>query len=277
MRQIRFDGVTFEPESGLLRRDDGGETTLRPKSAVALSHLLGRAPEIVSREELARAVWPDRRVRDYEAGLSAILHELREALGDDASQPRWLETLPRRGYRLLVTPRPDRRGWRMPVGLWVLAAVLLIGGGVTVWWYSQPPPGWRGQVAVVPVIVYPGAGEEPAAGEPSWLLTDTLIAELWRRRPEGVQVIGRSSLARGDSPRTTARRLGERLGVDWVLYGWARPGDEGWAFTLSLYAMPDAQVRWSATFETRLLPSERPEDLASRAVESLVAAGSKGF
>lgn len=280
MSRIRFDSFKFDPGTGLLVHGDGSESTLRPKAARALHYLLTRAPAIVTRDELIAAVWPDGRVRDFDAGLSAILHELRQALGDDAAEARWLETVPRRGYRIKVPVKTDRRG--RPFWTWIVApvAVLALVVGIAGWWWqSRMPVTWTGQVAVAPVVVYstPGSEGDGASGEPSWLLTDTLIALLWRHRPEGIEVIGRSSLDRGDSAREIARALGERLGVRWILHGWARPRGDRWRFTLSLYEMPDAELRWSEQFDSEAEPDARPEELMERAVKALVAAGSTGF
>ena len=71
-----------------------------------LTMLLTRSGELVTREELRRELWPSDTFVDFEHGLNAAVNKLRQVLGDDADDPRYVETLPRRGYRFIgsVTP-----------------------------------------------------------------------------------------------------------------------------------------------------------------------------
>ena len=77
------------------------EVPLRPKSFAVLRYLAERPGRLVSGAELLRAVWPDVAVSDTMPRL--CIREIRTALGDDARQPRFLETRPRRGYRLVAS------------------------------------------------------------------------------------------------------------------------------------------------------------------------------
>ena len=89
-------------------RADNRTVRLRPKVMDLLMALADRPGEVCSKPELLDAVWPD--VVVTEASLSVAVAELREALGDDPSRPTCVETIPRRGYRLIATvldgPRP---------------------------------------------------------------------------------------------------------------------------------------------------------------------------
>ena len=70
--------------------------------------MLERPGEVVTREELRRRLWPDGTFVDFEHSLNAAVKRLRAALGDDADNPRFVETLPRRGYRFMAsTSLPD--------------------------------------------------------------------------------------------------------------------------------------------------------------------------
>jgi DNA-binding winged helix-turn-helix (wHTH) protein len=97
---VRFDG--FEPDlaSGQLRRD-GISLRLQPQPTKVLVELVGRAGEVVSRKELADQVWGSETFVDFEQGLNFAIRQIHTALGDDADQPRFLETLPKRGYRFI--------------------------------------------------------------------------------------------------------------------------------------------------------------------------------
>ena len=82
------------------RLEHGSQTiALRPKTFAVLRYLLGRSGQLVTKEELLDAVWPDTRVSD--AGLKDYVQEIRKALGDDARTPRFVETVHRRGYRFI--------------------------------------------------------------------------------------------------------------------------------------------------------------------------------
>jgi len=98
-----FDGFTFDPASGELRPTggDGEASRLPPKPARMLTLLLERPGELVPREELVAELWPDQHL-DVEGSLAYTVRQVRLALGDDAVEPRYVETLPRRGYRFLA-------------------------------------------------------------------------------------------------------------------------------------------------------------------------------
>ena len=95
------DGVTFDPASGELRR--GGEVSrLEPQPAALLALLVARAGTLVSHAEIAGHLWPDGTHVDFQAGVHYAVRRIRAALGDQAGAPRFVETMPRRGYRLRV-------------------------------------------------------------------------------------------------------------------------------------------------------------------------------
>src|SRR5215475_14457042 len=71
-----------------------------------LAVLLSRPGELVTREELRMRLWPGDTFVDFDHGLNAAVNKLREALGDSADSPRFVETLPRRGYRFIVAVEP---------------------------------------------------------------------------------------------------------------------------------------------------------------------------
>ncbi|MCK7460902.1 MAG: winged helix-turn-helix domain-containing protein [Sphingobacterium sp.] len=80
-----------------------GEDQLRGQLFVVLSMLLEHAGEVVTREELQRRLWPGDVFVDFEVNLNTLIARLREVLGDSAEHPRYIETLPKRGYRFLAT------------------------------------------------------------------------------------------------------------------------------------------------------------------------------
>ncbi len=100
--RLSFGLFDFDPIRGVLRRD-GERSDLRPQPARALSLLLERAGEIVSREELREHLWGSEVFVDFEAGLNTCIRRLRAALGDEADEPHFIQTVPGRGYRFIAS------------------------------------------------------------------------------------------------------------------------------------------------------------------------------
>jgi DNA-binding winged helix-turn-helix (wHTH) protein len=100
-RRFRFGIFELDPRGGELWKA-GVRTRLQPQPARVLSLLVSRSPELVTREEIQREVWPEGTFVDFEQSLNFCIRQIRTALGDQAATPRYVETLPRRGYRLLV-------------------------------------------------------------------------------------------------------------------------------------------------------------------------------
>lgn len=108
MPWYRFDGYRLRTETGELLRD-GKKVRLQPQPLQILTLLLARPGELVTRQELASALWGNNTFTDFDQGLNIAVKKLRDALGDSAEQPRLIETLPRRGYRFIgqVTVEPE--------------------------------------------------------------------------------------------------------------------------------------------------------------------------
>ena len=116
--------------SGELRKS-GARVTLQQQPLQLLSVLLERPGELVTREELRKRLWPDDTFVDFEHGVNAAVKRLRDTLGDSAESPRFVETVPRRGYRFIApvngpTGPPRSRdvgeGLRVRWG-WIIVAV----------------------------------------------------------------------------------------------------------------------------------------------------------
>src|SRR5512145_1388652 len=96
-RRLRFAAFEFEVRSGELRKA-GMRVRLAGQPLRILELLLTRPCELVTREELRRDLWTDDTFVDFEHNLNSAVKRLRAALGDSAETPRFIETLPRRGY-----------------------------------------------------------------------------------------------------------------------------------------------------------------------------------
>ena len=116
---LRFAGYTLDPETGELRRKDGTIVPVEPQPARVLVALAGRAGALVTRDELCAMLWPEGTHVEFDEGLNYCIRQVRAALGDNARQPVFIQTVARRGYRflpavspavLLAPPRTKRRG-----------------------------------------------------------------------------------------------------------------------------------------------------------------------
>jgi len=110
-QRVRFGLFEADLTTGELRKR-GRRIPLQEQPQLVLAALLRHAGEIVSREELQHALWPADTFVEFEHGVNTAIKKLRQALGDSAANPRFIETLPRKGYRFiapvedLTTPAP---------------------------------------------------------------------------------------------------------------------------------------------------------------------------
>src|ERR1700726_2588863 len=99
---LRFDRFELDTRAGQLRKR-GMKLRLRGQPLQVLAILVEHAGEVVTREELQTQIWPANTFVDFDHGLHNAIARIRDALGDSAETPRYIETLPRRGYRFIGT------------------------------------------------------------------------------------------------------------------------------------------------------------------------------
>src|SRR5215207_4800320 len=105
---VRFGAFQLDLQTGELQKG-GARINLPDQPFRVLATLLERPGELVTREELRQRLWSAETFVDFEHGLNAAVRRLRDALGDSADVPRFIETLPRRGYRFIapvIDPAP---------------------------------------------------------------------------------------------------------------------------------------------------------------------------
>src|SRR5215469_945472 len=141
---LRFGIFEVDPRAGELRKQ-GKRIKLQDQPFQVLAVLLQRPGDVVTREELRSQIWAQDTFVDFDNSLNTAINKLREALGDSADSPRFIETLPRRGYRFVVPMSAD--GLKNPaaiahshrVGLLATVVVLFVAGMIVRWvWRS-----WR--------------------------------------------------------------------------------------------------------------------------------------
>jgi Tol biopolymer transport system component/DNA-binding winged helix-turn-helix (wHTH) protein len=166
-RIVRFGAFEFNPHSSELRKR-GLKIKIQDQPLQILVLLLEQPGQVVTREQVHHKLWPDGTFVDFEHGLNAAVQRLRQALGDTAANPRFVETLSRRGYRFVAPVQLEgaveastgvirKRHSSLP---WVLgsAAVLLAAAGFGVWLFRSA----RNAPRAVPFTTYPGRQITPA-------------------------------------------------------------------------------------------------------------------
>ena len=163
---VRFGVFEADLQTGQLRKN-GVRVPLQGQPFQVCALLLKHSGELVTREELRQNVWPEDTFVDFEQALNTAIAKIRIALGDDADNPRFIETLPRRGYRFvgpvdkhsLQAPSPSspkRRFERFTaIALWIaIGATLVLLCGVGVWRFSSN----RAEAPLPPIEVVPLVG-----------------------------------------------------------------------------------------------------------------------
>jgi DNA-binding winged helix-turn-helix (wHTH) protein/tetratricopeptide (TPR) repeat protein len=155
---FRFGDFELRLDSGELRRS-GAAVKLQPRPAKVLEILAGQAGDVVTREEIRRTVWGDETYVDFDLALNFCILQIRRALGDSAARPRFVATIPRRGYRFLApvevvgreagpaiagqtaAPRQPRVRRRPTFAIAAVLTLLLITLGLAARLGRRPPPG----------------------------------------------------------------------------------------------------------------------------------------
>src|SRR5690242_3477804 len=139
--KARFGVFEADFANGELRKQ-GRNIPMQQQPFLVLALLLERAGDLVSREDLQKAVWPSDTFVDFDFGLNTAIKKIRAALGDSAVSPRFIETLPRKGYRFMAPVT-----WEPPVATGSQSAESLILEGAAAA-PPQPSPAVRAQPRV---------------------------------------------------------------------------------------------------------------------------------
>ena len=274
-RVLRFDGFELDVRAGELRKA-GVKLRLQGQPIQVLATLLNRAGELVTREELRAQVWPAETFVDFDHGLHNAIARLREALGDSAGTPRYIETLPRRGYRfigtvervgveepLLTGPsepfseapivaasgRPRRTVVGVPlmvvagVVALAIAAVLV---AVPLSHRAAVTPSVR-SIAVLPLANFSG---DPAQEFFVDGMTDELITDL--AKIGSLRVISRTSVMAYKGTSKSLPEIARELNVDGIIEGSVTRSGQRVRITAQLLYGPSDKHLWAETYERDL-------------------------
>ncbi len=257
-RRLLFDDFELRLDSGELLRS-GSPVKLQPLPAKVLEVLAARSGEVVSREEIRQLVWGDAFL-DFDSSLNFCILQIRKALEDSATEPRYVETVPKRGYRFLlpvrVEPPPEtepgpqpqepRARWPVAAGigmaaLAILLVVLLVASRRLGPFHSTP------RLAVLPLECRSTeAADRPVCDG----ITEAVTAELSRRFPRDLEVTAPgSALAYGRSLKDQ-REIREKLGATHLLQGTADPS--GGQLRIAMRLTHGGDLLWQESFETDL-------------------------
>ncbi len=276
---IQFGVFEVDLRAGELRRQ-GMKLKLQEKPFQVLTVLLERPGEVVTREELQRRLWPEDTFVDFDHSMNTAVNKLREALGDSAESPRFIETLPKRGYRFIALVQPAGRGLagaevapamgRRPAVIGVVAAlvVVLALGAYLVWqrWGRRAtPPEGRIMLAVLPFENLSGDPEQEYFSDG---MTEEMISQLGQVHPERLGVIARTSAMRYKKTDKRIDEIGRELGVDYVVEGSVRRANERVRVTAQLIQVSDQTKVWSDSYESSVGDVLALQNEVARAIAS---------
>lgn len=262
--RYRFD--RFELSTAPLRLlRDGRPVAIQPQPARALELLLRRAGEIVSRQDLRRHIWGEGTYLDHEQGINFAMRQIRGVLGDDPRTARFIETVPRVGYRFVApvetvdepapaipanapADAPPPRTWAVrlwPRPGWAIgtAAGLFLAAALVVTWWFWSPMTQAGPVCVWRLAVEPlvEAAGETGLGE---RLTEELVTDLAILYADNLGIL---AMPAGGDPWTVASPA-----PAYVLSGSVVRDRERARVTLRLWRVRDRVHVWGRVFERPL-------------------------
>jgi TolB-like protein/DNA-binding winged helix-turn-helix (wHTH) protein/Tfp pilus assembly protein PilF len=264
--RLRFDGFELDVRAGELRKN-GVRVRLRGQPLQVLEVLLERAGEVVTREELQGRIWSGGTFVDFDHSLHNAIARIREVLGDSAESPRYIETLPRRGYRYIgpvedfqrlrlveampartrepVAPVPPRE--RKGTTVLVLLSLLTLGILSGTIWRSM-----RAKDAMDPIRSLAVLPLDNLSGDPSEEffadgMTDQLITDL--AKVGSLRVISRTSVMQYKGAKKRLPAIAEELNVDAIVEGSVVRSGQRVRVTAQLIQASTDRHLWADTYD----------------------------
>jgi len=282
----RFGLFEVDGRLGELRKQ-GRVIKLRGRPFDILLLLLGRRGDLISREELRQQLWAADTFVDFDHGLNSAMNRLREALGDSAESPRYIETLPKRGYRFIAPieviereaarlnprgpsesprsaeqespaarqpsarPQPSPSFVSGPSRAVLLAAVGALAAAIVVAAFYLRIARSGPAPTKMTLAVLPFENLSPDADQDFFTdgFTDEMIAELGKLDPEHLGVIARTTTRLYKNARKDIGQIHRELGVDYVLEGSIRRAANRIRITAQLVQASDMTHLWAESYD----------------------------
>jgi DNA-binding winged helix-turn-helix (wHTH) protein/TolB-like protein len=286
-KRVHFGIFTFDRATRELWRD-GVPVRLQAQPAQALALLIEHAGDVVTRETLRKELWGEETFVDFERGLNFCIAQIRTALGDSAESPRFVRTLPKRGYRFIAPvaqspqPGPPQPGPPQPgppqgspvepvvvsprSGRRFLGAAAMVGialaGGI-LWWTLRPK---ASQSAItIAVTRFDNETGDPAFNRLADILTDSVVGELTVAGGGRYGVIGNASVLRGPRESRNLLAIGSALKAGYIAIGQVQRDGASIRILAHLIRLPDQKHLWVVREESSAQEAEgRQSDLARR-------------
>ncbi|HSF19809.1 MAG TPA: tetratricopeptide repeat protein [Vicinamibacteria bacterium] len=252
---FRFDAFELDAAEKELRKH-GIRVKLQQQPFLVLCRLLERPNHLVTREELRSELWSDETFVDFDHSLNEAVNKLRLALGDSATNPRFVETVPKHGYRFIGTvegertPPPELRppAKRSRLTLYTLVASLLVVGTLAVRYASRrSPPVSTAAIRAVAVLPLENLSGDPSQEYFSDGMTEELIAHL--SMIEALHVISPTSVRRYKGSDKSLKQIAADLRVDAIIEGSVRLANDRVRVTVHLADPKTEQSLWSEFYE----------------------------
>jgi TolB-like protein/DNA-binding winged helix-turn-helix (wHTH) protein/Flp pilus assembly protein TadD len=257
--RLRFGPFELDAAARELRKA-GVVIKLQPQPFRVLLLLAERAGAVVTREEIQQCLWSDSTFVDFEHGINFSINQIRGALADSADRPRYIETLPRRGYRFAeqVQAVPEENVavaagaplWRFALVAGLLAIVLVV--GYFAWHRVRPPapaPLGRIMLAVLPFQNLTGDPEQEYLTDG---VTEEMITRLGGLQPERLGVIARTSVMGYKHGDQRLDQVGRELGVQYILEGSVQRDRNRMRITGQLIQVKDQSHLWAREYDRSL-------------------------
>lgn len=257
----RFGPFEYDDEQRVLLRD-GKPLAMQPKMLDTFAVLFSRRGEIVEKADLMKAVWPNTYVE--ETGLARNISQLRKAMGDEAGE--YIETIPKRGYRLRAEPaldattKPRRRRWAV---IWAAALAAFV---AIVWWQfylpSRAVPSAQWTLAAMPLDeLSPGLKQ----GNFATGMADVVNAAL--ARIAGVNVISASVVERYRSRQIPVPVMSRLLRLHALLEGSAQVDHGRLRVAARMTDVRSGRIIWARVFEEDASDMMRAQSTIAAAIE----------
>ena len=269
---------------------------LREQPFQILRILVERRGNIVTRQEIRQILWPDDTVVEFDRSINVAIAILRKALADDADHPKYIETLARRGYRLiapvdwqqsstaaqdLLEPQAEtlpriegqisesepraRKPWRKAAVMGASVVILLFVGYLS--WRrfrdATPPSSQKIRLAVLPFANLTGDPNKEYLADG---LTEEMISQLGRLNPEQLGVIARTSVMGYKHKDVRLDQIGRDLSVQYVLENSLRESGDHLRLTAQLIQVKDQTHLWSQDYDYLAKDILNVEDEVAKAV-----------